>query len=236
MTLLFPPLQPEIPCRQTMWKLPGDIKEQIQSERLRVTLAANAAMVLLYWDIGKVIPDRQKKEGWGAKVIDYFSHDLKNAFPDMTGLSPRNLKYMRTFSESWPDRGLVQRTVALIPWHSNIAHPDKLKDPEICIWYAHKTIGLLLCRSRNGLVVEYTYTLRGFKNPMGVAEWETKLTKSLPKELKGSLPTIEEFEAETGGCRVSQRTRHVCRSIRMKTNIPVVSLSKKKWMFFGIHL
>ena len=70
-------------------------------------------------------PGPPKKEGWGAKVIDRLSHDLKSAFPDMNGLSPRNLKYMRTFSGSWPDRELVQRTVALIPWRSNIAHPDR---------------------------------------------------------------------------------------------------------------
>jgi predicted nuclease of restriction endonuclease-like (RecB) superfamily len=118
----------------------GDIKERIQSERLRVTLAANVTMVLLYWDIGTVILNRQKQEGWGAKVIDRLSHDLKNAFPDMTGLSPRNLKYMRTFSESWPDREIVQRTVAQIPWGSNIALLDKLKDPEVRIWYAQKTL------------------------------------------------------------------------------------------------
>lgn len=97
-------------------------------------------MVLLYWDIGRIILDRQKKEGWGAKVIDRLSHDLKIAFPDMTGFSPRNLKYMRTFSESWPDREFVQRTIAQIPWRSNIALLDKLKDPGLRIWYARKTI------------------------------------------------------------------------------------------------
>jgi predicted nuclease of restriction endonuclease-like (RecB) superfamily len=56
------------------------------------------------------------------------------------------------------------------------------------------TIGLLLCRSRNKLVVEYA--LRGLRKPIGVAEWETKLVEQLPAELKGSLPTIEEIEAE----------------------------------------
>jgi len=80
------------------------LKNRIQSERLRVTMAANTAMVLLYWDIGKVILDRQEQQGWGAKVIDCLSYDLKSAFPDMTGFSPRNLKYMRKFSDSWPDR------------------------------------------------------------------------------------------------------------------------------------
>ncbi len=117
-----------------------DVKERIRSARLRVTVAANAAMILLYWDIGKIILNRQEKEGWGAKVIDRLSHDLKVVFPDMTGFSPRNLKYMRTFAGSWPDREFVQRTIAQIPWRSNIALLDKLKDPEIRMWYAQKTI------------------------------------------------------------------------------------------------
>jgi len=55
---------------------------------------------------------RQAAEGWGAKVIDRLSCDLRVEFPDMQGLSPRNLKYMRTFAEAWPDRTIVQRTIA----------------------------------------------------------------------------------------------------------------------------
>src|SRR3972149_7681145 len=68
------------------------IKRRIQQERLRVVLAANSAMVLLYWDIGRRILDRQQREGWGAKVIDRLSADLREANPEMRGLSPRNLK------------------------------------------------------------------------------------------------------------------------------------------------
>ena len=323
----------------------SEIKERIHSERLRVTLAANTAMVLLYWDIGKAILDRQEHQGWGAKVVDRLSHDLKTTFPDMSGFSPRNLKYMRKFAEAGPDRVIVQRTVAQIPWRSNLALLDKLKDSKLRLWYAQKTlelglskdmlvfqietglherqgkavnnfqaalppsdsdmaaqvfkdpylfdflgtadprkereveqalvdhiqrfllemgtgfafvgrqvllevgnrdfyldllfyhlelrcfvvvelkavpfdpgfvghlnlylsavddlmrhpddkptIGLLLCKSKNKLVAEYA--LRGFNKPMGVAEWETQLVESLPEEFKGSLPTIEEIEAE----------------------------------------
>jgi len=106
----------------------GELKKRIQSERLRVTLTANSAMVFLYWDIGKVILDRQERQGWGAKVIDRLSHDLKTAFSDMSGLSPRNLKYMRTNAHAWPEREIVQRTVAQIPWRSNLALLDKLED------------------------------------------------------------------------------------------------------------
>ena len=56
------------------------------------------------------------------------------------------------------------------------------------------TIGLLLCRSKDKLVAEYA--LRGLNKPIGVAEWETTLVEKLPAELKGSLPTVEEIEAE----------------------------------------
>ncbi len=97
------------------------LKERIRDERLRVTLAANSAMVLLYWDLGQAILERQQQQGWGARVIDRLSHDLKTVFPDMSGLSPRNLKYMRKFAESWPDRVIVQRSVAQLPWRSNRA-------------------------------------------------------------------------------------------------------------------
>jgi predicted nuclease of restriction endonuclease-like (RecB) superfamily len=113
-----------------------DLKQRIRRERLRVTLAANAAMVLLYWDIGRSILQRQKREGWGAKVIDRLSADLRDAFPDMQGLSPRNLKYMRAFAEAWPDRVIVQAPLAQITWYHNLALLEKLKTPYDRLWYA----------------------------------------------------------------------------------------------------
>jgi predicted nuclease of restriction endonuclease-like (RecB) superfamily len=325
-----------------------ELKTRIQEERLRVVLSANAAMVLLYWDIGRVILDRQQREGWGAKVIDRLSADLQQAFPDMRGLSPRNLKYMRAFASAWPERQIVQEGLAQITWYHNIALLERLDDSKTRLWYAQKTIangwshsilimqienaahkregkaitnfpatlpppdsdmaaqvfkdpylfdflgtadprrekeveqalmdhiqrfllelgvgfafvgrqvhleigsqdfyldllfyhlrlrcfvvvelkavafdpsfvgklnlylsavddlmrhpndkptiGLLLCRSKNRLIVEYA--LRDLKKPIGVAQWQTKIVKSLPKELRGSLPTIEELEKELGG-------------------------------------
>jgi predicted nuclease of restriction endonuclease-like (RecB) superfamily len=323
----------------------AEIKQRIRTERLKTVLAANSAMVLLYWEIGQLILDRQEREGWGAKVIDRLSADLREAFPEMGGLSPRNLKYMRAFAEAWPEPAIVQWVVAQIPWRTNIALLDRLNAPAERLWYANQTIahgwsqpvlclqidsrlherqgkavnnfavalppadsdmaaqifkdpylfdflgtadprrereveqalvdhiqcflleigagfafvgrqvhleigdhdfyvdllfyhlklrrfvvvelkavpfdpgfvgkmnmylsavddllkhpddqpaiGLLLCRSKKKLIVEYA--LRGFTRPIGVAEWETRITKSLPKELKGSLPTVKEIEAE----------------------------------------
>jgi len=325
-----------------------DLKKRIAEERLRVTMAANSAMIVLYWDIGRAILERQEKEGWGAKVIDRLSHDLRNAFPDMKGLSPRNLKYMRAFARAWPNRKIVQEVLAQITWYHNITLLEKLDTPEERLWYARATIengwsrnilafqiegqlykrqgkavtnfkatlppahsdiaaqvfkdpylfdflgtadprrereveqalidhiqrfllelgtgfafvgrqvhlefasadyyidllfyhlklrcfvvvelkavpfdpafvgklnmylsavddllrhpddrptiGLLLCKGKDRIVVEYA--LRDLHKPIGVADWETKLVKSLPKEFKGSLPTVEEIEAELEG-------------------------------------
>ena len=323
----------------------GVIKRRIQEERLRVVLTANAAMILLYWDIGRMILERQERAGWGAKVIDRLAADLREAFPDMKGFSPRNLKYMRAFAAAWPERSFVQQAAAQIPWFHNCLLLDRVADAATRAWYidatigegwsrnilalqidgrAHErqgkaitnfrdtlppaesdlaaqvfkdpylfdflgtadprrereieqalvdhiqrfllelgtgfafvgrqvllevgdqdfridllfyhlklrcyvvvelkavpfdpafvgqlnlylsavddllrhpddkpTIGLLLCREKNKVVVEYA--LRHLKRPIGVAEWETKLVEKLPKALKGSLPTVEEIEAE----------------------------------------
>ena len=75
-----------------------------------------------------------------ARNIDRLSHDVREAFPDMRGFSPRNLKYMRAFAAAWPEREIVQRTVAQIPWRSNLALLHKLDIPETRIWYARKAI------------------------------------------------------------------------------------------------
>ncbi|MFN3197442.1 MAG: DUF1016 N-terminal domain-containing protein [Bradymonadia bacterium] len=96
----------------------SDLKACIHGARLRATLAANQALTLLYWDLGRAILERQAVEGWGAKVIDRLSKDLQRAFPDMKGLSPRNLKYMRRFSEAWPERSIVQQLLQLNAGHN----------------------------------------------------------------------------------------------------------------------
>lgn len=340
-----PPSRNEVP--EDYATILGAIKERIRSERLRVVMAANASMVLLYWDIGQTILMRQKEEGWGAKVIDRLSADLREAFPEMQGLSPRNLKYMRAFALAWQDREIVQQLAAQIPWFHNCVLLDKIAEQEVRLWYARKakeegwsrsvlvmqierglhsrqgkaitnfsvtlppgdsdmaaqvfkdpylfdflgtadlrrekeleqglvdhiqrfllelgagfafvgrqvhlefatkdyyldllfyhlklrcyvvvelkavafdpgfvgtlnmylsavddllrhpddspSIGLLLCRSDSKIEVEYA--LRGMQKPIGVASWETRLVKTLPEELKDSLPSVAEIEAELG--------------------------------------
>lgn len=118
----------------------GQLKEQIGRQRLNAVVQANSAMTVLYWQIGRAIGIKQEHEGWGSKVIDRLGYDLKEAFPDMGGFSSRNLTYMKKFADAYPDIEIVQRTVALIPWRSNITLLEKLGDRETRLWYAQKVI------------------------------------------------------------------------------------------------
>ena len=118
----------------------AEFKGRIGQARLRITMAANSGMVLLYWELGWLILQRQSLEGWGAKVIDRLSSDLRIAFPEMKGLSPRNLKYMRAFAEAWPDGAIVQRTIAQLPWRQNLALLDKLDSSSERLWYAQRCL------------------------------------------------------------------------------------------------
>ncbi len=118
----------------------AELKQRIRQERVRILLASNSAMVLLYWDIGQRILEKQHLQGWGARIIDRLSADLREAFPGMSGFSPRNLKYMRAFCAAWPERSVVQRAVAQLSWRHNIALLEKLDNPEQRLWYAQASI------------------------------------------------------------------------------------------------
>lgn len=116
------------------------LKGRIHAAQQRASLAVNRELVLVYWQIGRDILERQAKQGWGAKVIDRISEDLKAEFPEMKGFSPRNLKYMRAFAEAWPDSDFVQQAVAQLPWGHNLVLLDRLPGPETRRWYAAKAL------------------------------------------------------------------------------------------------
>ena len=116
------------------------LKDRIRQAQLRAGLAVNRELVLLYWQIGREILERQAQQKWGAKVIDRLSSDLKRAFPGTQGFSPRNLKYMRSFAEVWPTEQFVQQAAAQVPWFHNCVLLDKVKDPSEREWYLRATI------------------------------------------------------------------------------------------------
>ncbi len=123
----------------------AEVKACVSTARTRAVLAANSALIELYWEIGRGILARERGEGWGSKVIVRLASDLHREFPDMTGLSVRNLRYMRAFADAWPGDGpggspIVQRPVAQLPWGHNIALIDKLDDIDTRLWYAAEAI------------------------------------------------------------------------------------------------
>ena len=338
-----PPLKSEMDA--PYFELRDSIVKRIKETRLRFIIQANTEMIELYWNIGYDILQRQKSEGWGAKVIDRLSADLKEEFPEMDGFSARNLGSMKRFASTLPDPSILQQPVAKLQWRSIIMLLTRLKDKKTREWYAQKalesgwssivldhmidlhlieregkavtnfeaalppidsdmavqtfkdpylfdfigtaqtrreaelerslvehmekfllelgqgfafvgrqvhlelegddfyidllfyhlklrcyivvelkardfqpgdvsqlnmyqnivnkilrhkddkpTIGLLLVKGKNRTVVEYSLT--GYTNPIGVADWKNQLTESMPDNIKSSLPTIEEIERE----------------------------------------
>jgi predicted nuclease of restriction endonuclease-like (RecB) superfamily len=134
----MPPPAGDAPLDYTAWL--ANLKARIRRERLRVVLASNAVMVLLYWDIGRSILEKQTERGWGSRVIDRLAADLHEAFPEMKGFSPRNLKYMRAFAAAWPDRQIVQGSLAQLTWYHHIALLEKLDSPQPRLWYAARAL------------------------------------------------------------------------------------------------
>ena len=129
-----------LPNSKVYRDLLANVKAQIRTARVRAALAANRELVLLYWQIGKEILTRQRQEGWGTRVIDFLAQDLRVEFPEMRGLSTRNLKYMRSFAEAWPKKSIVQQLAAQLPWTHNCILLDKVKTPPERLGYVEQTI------------------------------------------------------------------------------------------------
>lgn len=128
------------PAAQLYERFVTEIKQRIRTAQIKAVLAANAELVLHYWEIGRDILTSQKQEAWGAKVIDRLAVDLQREFPTLSGYTVRNLKYMRAFAAAWPDRTIVHQLGAQIPWKHNCVLLDRVKDPKIRVFYIRKTI------------------------------------------------------------------------------------------------
>ena len=135
------------PVGESLCNLPGDYPDFltrmidiIAGRRVTALQKVNVEQILLYWQLGQRILIKQQQAGWGAKVIDRLSQDLKKQLPALSGFSPRNLKYMTKFAASWPDAEIVQRTVAQLPWRSNCALLDKVKEQNVRLWYAQEAL------------------------------------------------------------------------------------------------
>jgi predicted nuclease of restriction endonuclease-like (RecB) superfamily len=172
-----------------------DIKSRIRSAQIKASLSASRELILLYWDLGRSIVDRQQRDGWGKSVVDKLAEDLQRAFPGMEGFSPRNVWRMRAFYLAWTEAVLAQparesgsailtrpvseldglnlpRPVSEIPWGHNIALFQKLKDPVQRLWYAKMTtehgwsLPVLVLQIESGLFKRQGKAVTNFKRTL----------------------------------------------------------------------
>ncbi len=133
-------MEEQTPSTQTYAALLSSIKQRIQSAQVRAAVSVNRELVMLYWGIGREILVRQAQEGWGRNIIPRLAADLKSQFPEMKGLSPRNLGYMKAFAEAWPEEAILQQLAAKLPWFHNCLILDKIKDQAERFWYVEAAI------------------------------------------------------------------------------------------------
>ena len=127
--------RPEVVLPTDYPQLLEELKGTVAAARWRAQRVVNTELLALYWRLGRTILDRQHAEGWGTRVIDRLSADLRAAFPQMRGLSQRNLVYMRSFAAAFPAE-ITQQPVARLPWGHVTVLLDKLDDQAQRDWYA----------------------------------------------------------------------------------------------------
>lgn len=117
----------------------NDIKQKVNTARQQAVLAANAELIILYWQIGQKIIEQQQ-HNWGNKVIERLSRDLKFAFPEIKGFSVRNLNYMQRFASQYSEFEFVQQVAAKLPWFHICTIMSKIKDIDLQQWYMQQAI------------------------------------------------------------------------------------------------
>jgi predicted nuclease of restriction endonuclease-like (RecB) superfamily len=110
-------------------QLLAEVKERIRTAQYEALKAVNKELVGMYWDIGRMIVERQKDAEHGAAIAEQLSHDLRTEFPGISGFSRRNIFYMREFYLLYRDDKRVQPLVAQIGWTHNLVIFQRCKDP-----------------------------------------------------------------------------------------------------------
>lgn len=105
-----------------------EIKQRIRSAQYEALRAVNKELVGLYWDIGRIIVERQKQYGWGKSIVKNLARDLQGEFPGMQGFSVQNLWYMRQFYLEYSGNKKLQPLVGEISWAKHLIIMGKCKD------------------------------------------------------------------------------------------------------------
>ena len=179
------------------------IKNEIKSAQYKAAVSVNRELIMLYYNIGKVI---NAHKTWGSKFIDNLAADIKLSFPNTTGYSARNLKYMAKFAATYPDIEFVQTVSAQITWSHNVALLDKVKDDNIRVWYMQKTIengwshSVLIHQIESGLYERQAIAekISNFENRLASPQSELAVQTPL------ALEWVENaFVVIPGGCAIS---------------------------------
>ena len=110
-------------------QLLAEVKERIRSAQYAALKAVNTELVGLYWDLGRMIVERQEQAGWGKSVVERLSQDLRREFPGVAGFSVQNLWYMRQFHMEYRGNEKLQPLVGEVAWAHNLVIMSKCKDP-----------------------------------------------------------------------------------------------------------
>lgn len=174
------------------------IADKIKLAQTKAAFKVNAEMLMLYWEIGNSILEKQNQSGWGSKVIDLLSADLAKLFPENSGFSVRNLKYMRAFSEAYPQFPIVQVPLARsqdefvqvplaqITWYHHISLLAKVKDVAERAFYIAETAkngwsrDVMLLQIQSNLYARDGKALNNFE--VTLPEYQSDLAKSVFKD------------------------------------------------------
>lgn len=122
-------------------ELIAGLKTRVRAAQIKAAIAVNNQLIALYWDIGKLIAEKQQASGWGDAVIEAIARDLSREFQTMKGFSRRNLYRMKQLYGFYADLGeFVPQPVAQIPWGHNDLILQKIKDQDQALWYVRKTL------------------------------------------------------------------------------------------------
>jgi predicted nuclease of restriction endonuclease-like (RecB) superfamily len=116
------------------------IKERLQTAQVRAAIAANSELIQFYWELGSDLIEKQKSHQWGSGFLEQFSHDMRQAFPEMQGFSVRNLQRIKQFAQLYPDLLITPQAVAQLPWGHVSLLIHAIKDKLTREWYAQQTI------------------------------------------------------------------------------------------------
>ena len=113
----------------------AEIKSQIATIQSRALFGLNRELITLYWQIGQII---NKKNKYGSSFIDNLARDIKIAFPNMSGYSARNLRYMSKFAGLFSDSSILQEPLAKLTWYHLQGLMDRVHNLSEFLWYAQK--------------------------------------------------------------------------------------------------